>query len=272
MDCENCGSPLERAGETCAFCGAQHVVEPAAQVPLAHQRGEGRELNKTFDDSLRSIQEGVAFSERMYQRDVKRSKWGLIGLKVVLSLPLVGGMLYWANSRPEKVDYQATLAEGVALVRKGAYLQGKEQLAKAVFVGHTEAEPHVYFGAAFYSELLERPVKDPEKRKEMLYAFYREMNFAKQAQKDHPQANFFMAISRYHSEMPDEAIEDLKTCLGNLAKIEDPERRKKFEASARALLARLESPSPGKLVFYSELSKTRIEKPKLEGIEVPYGL
>lgn len=194
MDCENCGSPLQRVGETCTFCGARHTAEPAAQVPLAHQRGEGRELNKTFDDSLRSIQEGIAFSERMYQRDVRRSKWGLIAIKVICSLPLIGGLSYFACSRPEKVDYQSSMAQGVASVKKGDYLNAKLELGQAARAAHEKAEPHVYYGAAFYSELLERPVQDPARRKDMLYAFYREMNFALQADKDHPQANFVMGL------------------------------------------------------------------------------
>lgn len=271
MDCENCGSPLERAGETCAFCGARHIVEPAAEVPLAHQRGEGREVNKTFDDSLRTIQAGVEHSDRMYKRDLKRSKWGLIAIKAVLSLPLLGGMLYCVNSRPEKVDFEKTLAEGVASVRKGDYLNGKQELAKAVFVGHAKAAPHVYYGCAIYSEMLERPKQDSIKKKEALYAFYREMNFARQADAKHPQANYFMAVSRYHSGKNDKALADLKTCLDNLAKIEDPKRRKTFEGAARTLLAKLESPGKTKLVFHSELSKLRGKK-NLQGIEVPFGL
>lgn len=264
MDCQNCGSPLEREGETCAFCGVRSSTVPAAEVPDEHRRGEGREVGKTFEDSLRAIQAGIAHSDRRHRIDLRRNRFGLMALALLLAFPFLFLVAVLHQERRQPADYEACVTQGVAAVMAGDFRGGKELLAQAVFERHHQAEPHVLYGAAFLHELLLKPSLPEKVQNDLSYGFYREINFALQADPNDPRAHFFMALYRYRSGDAKTAETCMETCLSNLSKIPEETMRARYEASGRAFLERVRANRAVQLT--SGLRPG--EKP---AIEVPYG-
>jgi hypothetical protein len=240
---------------------------PATQVPAEYLHGEGRELTKTYDDSIRSIQAGVEYSDRVHKGAVRRSRVGLVALILLLASPMVFLITVSLKSRRVPADYEACLTQGVAAVIAGDYPSGKELLAKAVYERHENPEAHVLYGAASYHEVLQKPSLPAKKRAKLVYAVYREMHFALEAERDDPRANFFMALYCYGKGDVEKAAAFMQACLSHLSKIPDEKMRRRYAESGKAILEKMRSKE--KLVLYSALDGARTDRKS--GIEIPYG-
>ena len=270
ISCDSCGANLTDADETCAFCGSHNSSLPKAEVPVAHQSGEGRVLTKTYDDSLRSIQAGVDYSQERYQIEVRRSKFGVWAIAFVLAMPMLFLLWVWHRSRPERVDFEKALNTGVESVRMGDYAGGQAMLLKALQERPNSTEANILHGSAHYAETLEKPEMEPERRKKHLYACHLGMHAARQTDPGDPRANFFMALTKYEAGDIKTAIADLKTCLANLSKIPESASRQRYSVAATAILQALSKNAKAKLVLVSQVDESRTEQQKSVGIEVPF--
>ena len=268
MNCQNCGSPLDHAEETCAFCGSRNTALPKADVPLQLQRGEGRELSKTYDDSLAAIKAGMEFSDQTHRRHVRRSKVGMAVLMLVFASPMLFLLFMGYKSRKPPVDYEGCLVAGVNSVLVGDYLSGIDSIGKAMMVRPDAPEPHFLFGSACFAELLQKPGMEAERRKTKLFFVFREMHQAMLSEPNHARAHFFTGL--YHAQRGEraEAIKSLDSCVAQLPTIKDEAQRKVYGDSAKAALKTIKA--KGKLNLYSQLDEARKADPK-GAIEVPFG-
>ncbi len=270
MNCENCGSPLDNTGETCAFCGSRNSDLPLADVPAQHQRGEAREITKTYDDSLRAIKAAVEHSDQVHKVEVRRSKIFLPLLALLLGSPMLFLLFVSYKTRPIHADFEECITSGVAAIIQGDYLQGKDFLAKAVFERNESAEGHILYGSAFYAEILEKPYLDPQKRKALVYGVYREMHFAQQTDPDNPQAHFFMGLHYYEEGETAQAVTEFEACIAYISRISHLAKRERYSNAANQILEKLKAAPTEKLVLVSQIDDSRNDREK-NSIEVPYG-
>lgn len=268
MNCQNCGSPLDHAEETCAFCGSRNTALPKAEVPLQHQRGEGRELSKTYDDSLASIKAGMEYSDQVHRAHVRRSKVGLAILMLVLGSPMLFLLYMGYKSRKPHVDFEGCLVAGVNSVIAGDYPSGIDSFTQALKEKPDAPEAHFLFGSACMAELLQKPHMEAEKRKTVLFWVYREMHQAMLSEPNHARAHFFTGLYYAQRGERDNAITSLQSCLAQLSNIKDEGQRKAYGDAAAAALKTVKA--KGKLSMYSQLDEARKADPK-EAIEVPFG-
>ena len=269
MTCDSCGGELTHAHEVCAFCGNHSSPLPQAEVPVAHQRGEGRVVAKTYEDSLRSIQAGVDYSHQRYQLELRRSRFWVGMVVSVIAILGFSAYWFWQSSRPEQVDFDQALSAGIESVKQGDFAGGQASLLKAVQL-RPSSKVHILLGSAHYSELLVKPNMDPRERKSRLYACYLAMRAARQSDPGDPRANFFMALAKYEEGDIKATVSDLETCLGNLSKITDPTGRTLYSDAATEILAQLQKDPKAKLPLVSQIARSRTEVQKKQGIEVPF--
>mgnify|MGYP000397991042 CR=1 FL=1 len=270
VECENCGSPLEQAGAVCAFCGCKSSALPRAEVPLQHQRGEGRTITKTYDDSLRSIQEGVEHSARVHEKETRRFKIWLPILMVALAFPMLLTLYSGYQASKPPGDFNALLDTGVELISRGAYTEGHREILEAVKVRPDAPEGRLIMGAAYFAEVLEKPYLDGETRDKLLNNVRREMHFVLQAEKDNPRAHLFMGLYRHQVGESAEAMEHLESTIANISQCPDGPRKELYRKAAEAALLQLRTSAGNELNLYSEVDDT-LGPEQARGIEVPFG-
>jgi len=270
MECQSCGSPLSHPTATCAFCGSRSTSLPAAEVPVQHQRGEGRTLTKTYDDSLLSIQAGIDHSAQAHRAEKRRHRIGLLILFVVVAIPSLFLLYLGVSALPDSGDYEEYLSAGLAAIQKGDYLQGHKLLVLATIERPDSPEARFHSGSAFYAEVLEKPHLKPSEREKRLAGVHREMHFILGVQPNDPRANFLMGLYRYEIGKVPEAVTALNTSLEHIEEIPDKKVRERYSKAASAILGKLQANPAEKLLLYSQADDTLAEEQK-EGIEVPFG-
>jgi len=270
VECENCGSPLEQSNAVCAFCGCKSTVLPRAEVPLQHQRGEGRTITKTYDDSLRSIQEGVEYSAHVHEKETRRFKIWLPILMVVLAFPMLLTLYSGYQASKPPGDFNALLDTGVELISRGAYSEGHRTILEAVKVRPDSTEGRLIAGAAFLAEILEKPYLDTATRDKLLNNVRREMHFVLQAEKENPRAHFYMGLYRHQVGESAESMEHLESALASISQCPDGPRKELYRKAAETALLQLRTSEVNELNLYSEVDDT-LAPGQAEGIEVPFG-
>lgn len=270
MECHNCGSPLEQEEKVCAFCGCVPVSQQVADVPLQHQRGEGRFIPKTYDDSLQSIQESVEYSRQVHKGEKVRFAAGVLALIVVLASPMLFTLYFGYQANKPPIEFEEALELGVELVERGAYKQAKQLFLQAVQTRPDSVEGRLVSGSSFYAEYLEKPYLDEEKKAKLLAGVHREMYFVLGVQPDDPQANFFMGLARYEKGELSESLEHFETTLAHLSEIPDASRAELYKKTTQAILSQLKAPGERNLNLYSEVDDT-LTVEQADGIEVPLG-
>lgn len=270
VECENCGSPLEQSSAVCAFCGCKSTALPRAEIPLQHQRGEGRTITKTYDDSLRAIQEGVEYSARVHEKETRRYKIWLPILMVALALPMLFTLYTGYEASKPPGDFNALLDTGVELITRGAYSEGHHTILEAVKVRPDAPEGRLMAGSAYFAEVLEKPYLDEETRDKLLNNVRREMHFVLQAEKDNPRAHFFMGLYRHQVGESAESMEHLESALANISQCPDGPRKDLYRQAAEAALLQLKTSEGNDLNLYSEADDT-LGSEQANGIEVPFG-
>lgn len=243
---------------------------PAAEVPLQHQRGEGRQVTKTYQDSLRSIQEGIEYSAQIHAAETRRHNIGRVLLILIGVLPTFY-LFHWGLTQGrDPADYEESLTAGITAIRDGAYPQGHELLLKALIQRPDFAEARIVSAAARYAELLEKPYLSTEQQQNHLHKVYSDIHFVVEVEPNHPKANLFLGLYYYEMGKIPEAIIAFQNSLDHVSEVPDEEDRKRYSQTASAILKRLRAVPGENLNLHSQVDDT-LDDDQKQGIEVPFG-